>query len=324
LRNFFIAEKDYMNRFHIVVSNFKRVISFVDNFNKIHGFDPGQDSIYIFDCSPESVYQSELMTANQLCSHSLEWNKNLFFIKRRNWGVNHGAQLDYFRAILDGLIQPPKLIAFMQMHFLDLKKFVKEDTLPENVIYDLDQIARKFAYDPQIGCVFHSRYGVRVLTSNPVTETAREFYGDGENLLDKAVRRGFLIDGGNFIVRPELYLNWFTTHRKYLTSGDGSYPFSIVWEGRLGQILYDQKIKWCDMYRNLEYTTISDLDEIEQKLSRKVSKLWYDHRIWYFFYGRDQKLYWPFPLRSFIQYLRIYLVNQKTYPRDTTLTFEKP
>jgi hypothetical protein len=295
----------------------------VDNFQNIRGFDPERDSVYIFDCSPESVYQYELTIANQLCSHGLEWNKNLFFIRRRNWGVNHGAQLDYFRAILDGLIQSPKLMAFMQEHFLDLTENVKEDTLPQNVIYDLDQIARTFDSDQQIGCVFHARYGVRVSVSNPVTEAAREFHGDAEVLLDRAVRRGFLVDGGNFIVRPELYLNWFATHRKYLTSGDGSYGFSHVWETRLGQILYDQEIKWCDLYRKLEYTSIRDLDEIERKLGRKVSKLWYDHRIWYFFYGRDQELYWPLPLRSFIRHLRIYLANQKTYPRDTTLTFEK-
>jgi len=313
-----------MKRFHIIVANFKRIISFVDNFQKLQGFDPNQDSIYIFDTSPESIYQSELMTADQLCSHGLEWNKNLFFIRRRNWGENFGSYFDYFRAILDGLIQSPTLIAFMQMHYLDLNNFVKEDTLPENAIYDLDQISRKFESDPQIGCVFHPRYGVRVTTSNPVTETAEEFYGDGEILLEKAVRRGFHIDGGNFIVRPELYLNWFATHRKYLTSGDGYYGFNIVWESRLGQILYDQKIKWCDLYRQLEYTSISDLDEIERRLDLKVSKLWYDHRIWSFFYGRDQISYWPLPFRSFIRYLKIYIGNQKTYLRDTTLTFEKP
>ena len=77
-----------MDRFHIVVANFKRIITFAENFNKIQGFVPDQDSIYIFDSSPESIYQSELMTANHLCSIGLERNKNIFFIRRRNWGDN--------------------------------------------------------------------------------------------------------------------------------------------------------------------------------------------------------------------------------------------
>lgn len=313
-----------MSRFHIVVSNYKRISSFVENFSAIHGFNYDQDSVYIFDCSPESDYRSELRVVNRLCCVGLEWNKNLFFIRRRNWGVNHGAQLDYFRAILNGLIRPGTLVAFMQEHFLDLKNFVKEDTLPENAIYDLDEIANKFDSDPQIGCVFHSRYGVRVSASNPVRETAREFYGDGEFLLDKAVRRGFLIDGGNFIARPQYYINWFKNNQDFLTQGDGSYGFSHVWETRLGQILYDQEIKWCDIYRNLEYSTVSDLDDIEKKSSQKVSKLWYDNRIWYFFYGRDQQVYLPIPFKSFLKYLIIFIQKYKTYSRDTTLTFVRP
>jgi hypothetical protein len=317
-------ENYFVKRFHIVVANFEQITNFVDNFKNIHGFDPDQDSIYILDSSQESAVQSEMVRANRLCSHGLEWEKNLFFIKRRNWGVNHGAQLDYFRAVLEGMIQPPQLVAFMQEHYLDLDIFVKEDTLPKDAVYDLNQIAHKFEDDQQIGCGFHSRYGIRVSISNPVTDDVKEFFGDGDKLLDKAVRRSFLIDGGNFVVRPELYLRWFAAHRKYLIAGDGSYGFSHVWEARLGQILYDQNIKWCDFYRELEYTTISDLDEIERESGRKVSKLWYDHRIWYFFYGRDLKSYWPLPLRSFIKYFRIYLLNQIMYPRDTTLTFVKP
>ena len=311
------------NRIHLVVANYQRLSCFVENFEKVDGFNPEVDSVYIFDCSPEFNWRSELILAQTLCKHGLVWNKNIFFIRRRNWCVNHGAQLDYFRAILDGLISPPRVVAFMQEHFLDLKTLVKEDTIPEHTVYNVDRIVEKFESDPQVGCVFHTRYGVRVATSNPVIDNNKEFFGDSDVLLDRSTRRGFLIDGGNFIVRPDLYLRWFAAHPGYLTAGDGSYGFSHVWEARLGQILYDQKIKWCDLDRNLEYTTITELDLLEKNLSNKVSKLWYDHRIWYFFYGRDQQVYWPLPMRSFIRYLKIYLENQNTYPKDTTLTFEK-
>jgi len=312
------------DRFHIIVQNYKRLSSFINNFFRIHSLDLKRDRIYIFDCSPESIWKSELETANTLCSYGLEWENNLFFVRRRNWGMNLGGHLDYFRSLWSGKIPKPQYVAFMQEHFLDQDNYVKEDTLPANSRYDLDQIEEKFLSDIKIGCVFHARYGVRVATSNPIIEGSREFFGDGEILIDRAVRRGFLVDGGNFIVRPELYLKWFAANPKYLTTGDGSYGFTIVWEARLGKILYDLNIKWCDLSRNLEYTTITELDLLEKNLSNKVSKLWYDHRIWYFFYGRDQQFYWPLPKRSFVRYLKIYLENQNTYPRDTTLTFEKP
>ena len=313
-----------MNRFHIVVPNYQRLHSFVENFQKIIGVDPRMDAIFIFDCSPENVWVEQLAIANRLCAYDLEWNKNLFFIRRRNWGVNHGAQLDYFRAILDGLIQTPRLVAFMQEHFLDLKNYVKEDTIPENSMYDLSAIAKKFESDPRIGCAFHARYGVRVSTSNPVTDRAKEFFGDSEIILQRATRRGFLIDGGNFIVRPELYLKWFSAHPHYLTAGDGSYGFSHVWEARLGQILYDQKIKWCDLVRNLEYTTIAELDGLEKILSEKVSKLWYDNRVWYFYYGRDQWKYLPLPLKSVLGYFPTFKAQRASYPRNTRLVSCQP
>lgn len=313
-----------MNRFHIVVPNYQRLQSFVENFHKISGINTRLDAIFIFDCTPENVWEEQLAIADRLRTYDLEWNRNLFFIRRRNWGVNHGAQLDYFRAILDGLIQTPRFVAFMQEHFLDLKNYVKEDTIPEHSRYDLSAIAKKFESDPQIGCAFHARNGVRVSTSNPVTDSAKEFFGDGEVLLEGATRRGFLIDGGNFIVRPELYLRWFSAHLRFLTDGDGGYGFSHVWEARLGQILYDQKIKWCDLSRNLEYTTIAELDELQKSLSQKISKLWYDNRVWYFYYGKDQWKYPPLPLKSMLRYYFTFMAQNKSFPRDTSLEFCQP
>ena len=38
----------------------------------------------------------------------------------------------------------PEYAAFMQEHYLDLKRFVKEDTIPEDAVYDLDRIESKF------------------------------------------------------------------------------------------------------------------------------------------------------------------------------------
>jgi hypothetical protein len=159
-------------------------------------------------------------------------------------------------------------------YYLDLKNYVKEDTLPEGIALDLGYIVDKFEQDETIGCAFYARNGVRIVVSNPVTAPEKEFSGDGDELILGAVRRSFLVDGTNCAVRPELYLKWFAKHPDYLTKGDGSYGFSIIWEDRIGRILYDQGISWLDLERNLQYKTIEDVDRIENQLGRKISKLW--------------------------------------------------
>ena len=313
-----------MDRFHIVVSNYKRLFCFVDNFHRIQGFDGQRDRVVIFDCSPEPDWQEQLAIADRLTSFGLRWGGNLYFVRRRNWGDNWGAILDYFRCIQDQRIPTPEYAAFMQEHYLDLLRFVREDTIPEDAVYDLDQIETKFRSDPDIGCAFFSRYGIRVCASNPVTDRKREFFGDGTELLPKAKRTCFCVDGGNFIVRPRLHLDWFKAHPHYLTQGDGSYGFCIVWEARVGKILYDRGIKWADMYRTIEYSTIEQLDAIEASRGEKVSMLWYDNRVWHFFYGRDLQPYPPMPVISVLRYLRQYLRYSCSHSRDTRLTFVQP
>jgi hypothetical protein len=254
-----------MNRFHIVVANFNRLKSFVDNFQKIQGFDPDHDSILIFDSSPESVVQSELKTADRLCSLGLEWNKNLFFIKRRNWGLNEGTFLDYFRCVENRNIIKPSYVAFMQEHYLDTQNYVKEDTIPEDAKIDLDAVDHKFKSDASVGCVFYTRRGIRICTSNPFSQTKKHFFGDCNILLPGAVRKCFCVDGGNFIARPEPYLDYFNSNKKDLTSGDGSYGFTHTWEVRKGNILYDRGIKWVDMCRGVAYCSIEEIDALEKK-----------------------------------------------------------
>ncbi|MDY6836615.1 MAG: methyltransferase domain-containing protein [Thermodesulfobacteriota bacterium] len=311
--------KPAVDRFHIVVSNYKRISCFVDNFRRIQGFDRRRDRVIIFDCSPDPDWQEQLAIAESLTFLGLRWGENLYFIRRRNWNVNHGAQLDYFRCLIDQSIPKPEYAAFMQDHYLDLKRFVKEDTIPENAVYDLDQVEAKFRSDPDIGCAFFSRYGIRVSTSSPISD--KDFWGDGAELIPGAKRRWFLVDGGNFIVRPQLYLNWFKAHPHRLTQG---FYVQNCWEVRLGKILCDQGIKWADMYRNIEYSTIEDLDAIEASRGEKVSMLWYDNRVWFFFGGRDMQSYPPKPLIPILRYFMRYIRDWIFHSRDKRLRFVWP
>lgn len=312
------------SRFHIVVSNHNKLHCFVDNFHRIERFDSEHDRVYIMDCSPNPEWQGQMAIADRLTSFGLRWGQSLCFIRRRNWNVNHGAQLDYFRLLQDGTIPIPAYTAFMQEHYLDLKHFVKEDTIPEDAVYDLNRIEAKFVSDPGIGCALFARYGIRVCASNPVAERKKEFFGDRAQMLPGARRRCFCIDGGNFLVRPQLYLDWFKAHPRILTEGDGSYGFAHVWEVRLGKILYDQRIEWVDLHRHLQYSTVEQLDAIEGSLGQKVSMLWYDNRVWYFFYGHDLQPYPPTPAISVLRYVPQYLRQMVSHPRDTRLTFVQP
>jgi hypothetical protein len=312
-----------MDRFHLVISTYLNLFSFTENFHKIKNFDQNKDKLYIFDNAPSSEVETHLKLANNLTGFGLKWGINLFFIKRRRWGLNEGAFLDYFRCLMDHKIPTPKYVSFLQDHYLDIKRFVKEDTIPEYAIFDLEKIEDKFGSDNSVGCIFFSRYGVRVCVSNPIIDGI--FFGDGDELLPDAVPRCFCIDGGNFIIKPGFFLEWFKENPQYLLKGDGSYGFTHVWEVRKCKILYDKAIKWVDMYRGFEYSNIEQLMELESKLNHKISKFWYDNRVWYFFYGRDQQPYTLKPFLPIIKYLiKEYIPNLIHYSRDTELKFLEP
>ena len=305
----------------------------MENFHRIENFDPERDRVFIFDCERrrwhqdhpfDSTEQSQLDVADSLTAQGLQWGVNLFFIHRRNWADNCGTQLDYFRSLLDGLIPMPEYCTFMQEHYLDLERFVNVDTIPEETAYDLDQVEAQFKSDLDVGCVILSRLGIRISTSNPDL-SGRFVGGDGSEILPNAVRRHLFPDGGNFACRPRLYTDYFARHRSQLTAGNGSYGFGLVWEPRMGQILYDQGITWLDLHRDAKYRTIADVDDIEQSRGEKISMLWYDCRHYYFLYGRDQHAYPPTPLRPLLRYLiKRYLPEHLRFSRDTRLMFIQP
>ena len=77
-----------MDRFHIVVANYKRFFCFVDNFHRIIRFNGMRDKVYIFDCTPDAEWREQLEIANRLTSLGLQCGNNLFFVRQRNWVAN--------------------------------------------------------------------------------------------------------------------------------------------------------------------------------------------------------------------------------------------
>lgn len=290
-----------MDRFHIVVSNYKRLFSFVENFHKIKNFQADRDRLYILDCSPEEDWAAELEAARQLSAYALEWGKSVFFIRRRNWAQNFGALLDYYRWSLAGNIPAAAYHFFMQEHYLDTERFLNADSIPDGFDLDLNAIEQVFVADREVGCAFATRQGIRVSVSQPYLiqdpplglegrEHAPFKDHDGyylHHLVEGGVRRYFFTDGGNGVVRAEPYVDYFRAHPDLLVEGDGSFGFCVVWEERLGKILGDLGMKWVDLYNRAIFRNLDELDAVEARLGRRISGLWYENMNWIYYYGYD-------------------------------------
>jgi len=290
-----------MDRFHIVVSNYKRLSGFVDNFHKIRNFNPQRDRVFILDCSPEGEWHNELETARRMVDYGLTWGKNVIFVRRRNWAQNFGAVLDYYQWLLKGYIRPVSYNFFMQEHYLDTERSVNVDTIPDNCTIDLDAVEQLFYSDMEIGCAFMSRLGVRVGVSMPGVSDLPALGLEGREdtpfkdtdgaylyqLAPGGVRRAFFTDGGNYIARPEPFLDYFRKYPDRLVEGNGGFGFCVVWELRLGQILCDLGLKWVDLYHGVNFRNLDELDAIEARLGRKISSYWYQNMNWIYYYGYD-------------------------------------
>ncbi|MFY0651339.1 MAG: hypothetical protein JXQ96_04865 [Cyclobacteriaceae bacterium] len=300
-----------MNRFHIVVANCNRAEIFAESFNLINGFDPSLDQVIVMDCSENP--EAELMKLTSV-SRSISEDAMHFFC-RRNWNLNHGAQLDYIRLIVENQIDEPEIVFFLQDHYLNTSTLVNDDTIPDEFVIDLDSIHRLF-HDNEVGCAYASRNGIRVSCISS-WNNSKNIWGDNfDEIRDILQPRCFCVDGGNFFVKIQLYLNYFNNYKNRLFEGDGSYEFCHVWEVRLGSILYDQNILWFDLYNNVCFKNISELRSLEAQKKRVLSKIWVENRVWMFFYGQDLSFLWPFPFfKIVLQLLKIVCKKKWTLAR---------
>lgn len=333
-----------MDRFHIVIANYQRLDQFVSNLAKLKNLNLKQDRIYILDCSPKSQERDQWKQANRLTNQGFHWNQNLFFIKRRNWNLNHGAHQEYLYALLSGVIPVPRYSFFLQDHYLNTEEDVKSDTIPHGIILDLDQIEKTFLKDSDVGCQFAARNGIRTVYANFNRWAQTYLWGDEETIAHlypqkEVVKQGthrwhtqvsiqrpfsFYVDGGNFFTKPELYLNHFRSNPKQLISGDGSYGMAHVWEVELGKILFDQEKVWVDLANHISFRNPEELARRENKERKSFSKPWMINRVWYFFYGQHQQPHGPWPLSLVGRYaINSYLPRLKNSPPPFRYDFVK-
>jgi len=139
-------------RFDIVVLNYNRVQSFFNNFNKIINFNKDIDRITIITSSP-SLNESALIK-------SFENSNGIsirYLARKKNEGIDQLARIQYFLGEVGEYNENLKyqFIFQMQEHYLDtisphskwgkeLNYKIKGDVVPDNILFDLDEIAAIF------------------------------------------------------------------------------------------------------------------------------------------------------------------------------------
>jgi hypothetical protein len=260
-------------RFDVVVSNFEKIELFLENISKIKNLDRKLDRIVIMDCSNDPQRELEKLTSFKSFSEF-----NFLFFSRRNWNLNHGAQLDYVWLINHNIITQPKYISFMQEHYLNTEILVKSDTIPAGQTLDLDLVEDRFCQDPR-QIIFNSRFGFRVSAMPKQTP-----FDDYKNMESFPI--SFVVDGGNFFVVSD-YLQTYFKNREYLIKhGNGRYSFCHVWETRLTKIFYDDGFTFFELSRGLSFATIVELLNVYPEPC-DVWRYAYQSREAWLLYGRD-------------------------------------
>ena len=249
-------------RFHVVVFNFERISSFLDNFDKIHNFRADRDRLIVLDCSVNHASQTR-MISEFADKRGWAMGKEVEVVRRRNWGIDQGARIDYFAAMLK-MTGAPRFIWQFQEHYLDLESpwsiwpsdmprlggKLKADTLPDGVVIDLDVCER--IYDSDASVIYADRDKVGIFT-----------HPDG--------REWFYADGANFSVRTADVIEAFPADvlSTYRSIYDGSYDWTLFMEldicGRLTRPGRD----WYDLVTNESFADPEGLRtrEIEKGVS---------------------------------------------------------
>lgn len=249
-----------MSRFHVVVFNCERISLFLDNFDKIKNFDPEQDKLYIFDCSFNREQEQEKV-ANFLKKQGWEFNKQVHFIVRRNWGIDQGARIDYFSLLADNYFDcPPKYIWQFQEHYLDLTSpasrypvefpkiggQIKADVSPDNLIVDLDECEKIYEADAAVAILYAARLKIILFSHKDGTEW-------------------FYANGGNYFIRASYALQVYDKNLldSYKMIFDGKSAWTLFMEMDQGYRLTRKKVKWYDLVSGYSFDLPETLRNLE-------------------------------------------------------------
>lgn len=250
-----------MDRFHLVVFNCERISLFLDNFHKIRNFDPEQDKIYILDCSSNHKKEQKKV-ANFLKEKGWEFNKQVHYIVRRNWGVDQGARIDYFSLFTKNYCDSlPQYIWQFQEHYFDLTSpasrypvefpkiggQIKADVSPDNLIVDLDECEKIYEQDPAVAMLYAARLKMILFS-----------HTDG--------REWFYANGGNYCIRTsyalEVYDKKLLDSYKMIYVG-GKPNWAMFVEIDQGYRLTRKGVKWYDLVSGYSFDLPETLRNLE-------------------------------------------------------------
>ena len=138
-----------VQRFDVVVLNYKRLELFLRNFGRIRNFRPDRDRVTVISCSP-SAEESEAIRAFEE-----EHGFDVRYLTRENRGIDQLARAEYFAGVVGSADEnlSHRFIFQFQEHYLDTEDpssrwgeeesfRVKGDVVPDEVVFDFDAIER--------------------------------------------------------------------------------------------------------------------------------------------------------------------------------------
>lgn len=305
-------------RFDLVIANTDRCEVFWEAFNSLKNFNSKHDRIIFMDCSINP--QNELTKCLRYLKYLGIQNARFYFLKRRNWNLNHGAQLDYIRLMGENKLRKPKYTYFMQEHYLNKKVLVKGDSIPGRCIIDLDEVEKLLSCNPKM-VFFCARNGFRL--SAGIADIQRFLNYEGKKDINTLHLKGsrdicFEIDGGNFCLDIKYYLDHYKKNKKMYTAGNGCIHFCGTWEVRLCKILYDKGLWFFEKHRNLKFKSIAQLKSNFPNPGKNWSYVYLRPHA-NFLYGRDIFRYQFKFCREYIEEIIKFIYFNLTYNRDTAI-----
>ena len=267
-----------MDRFHIIVFNYERICSFLDNFHKIENFNPMIDKIFILDCSIN--YESQKKEVIEFTQRN-NWTigKHIYFIRRKNWGIDQGGRIDYF-SCLHRSPNKPRYIWQFQEHYLDLESSfsiyeeraydidgkycggqVKGDVIPDKLTIDLDLCEKTYEMHPEVSVIYADRLKIGIF---PYMN--REF---------------FYLDGANFSIRTSYALQIFDQSllKNCKLIYDATKPWAVFMEFKWGFQMATSEGEFYDLVSHHQFSNFKTLQNIENANNiclHQVAEKYYD------------------------------------------------
>lgn len=279
-----------MVRFDLVIANRDRIDFFWEGFFKnVRNFRPDRDRIIIMDCSDDA--DAQLKMTFQLLGAAGFPDLNVRYIKRRNWNYDFGAKLDYIRYTAEGLLDRSQYSFFMQEHYFNTERGVRNDSLPEGEVIDLDAV-EKWMIDNPTGVYFCSRLGFRILASVGDVYSYQQWtsrHDDGSTEYyrhPKSQDLGLAIDGGNLCTAVGNFFYYYFENKERFTEGTGDYYCALLWEARFSKILSDQGLLFYEQRSKLGFRSPKELKE-RFPVPGPNWTYWLAHPPSYLVHGRD-------------------------------------